>query len=76
MMVAFVDANLVVGLRPVEWFFPFPFCCAVKGPKLTAIVENGKATHGRANGLKRYLILDDLKHEESKKDIPLLELAK
>lgn len=29
MMVAFVDANLVVGLRPVEWF-SVSFCCAVK----------------------------------------------
>ena len=66
MMVAFVDANLVVGLRPVEWF-SVSFCCAVKGPKLIMIVENGKATHGRANGLKRYLILDDLKHEDQEK---------
>lgn len=66
MMVAFVDANLVVGLRPVEWF-SVSFCCAVKGPKLIMIVKNGKATHGRANGHQRYLILDDLKLEDQEK---------
>lgn len=66
LMIAFVDANLVLGLRPIEWF-SVSFCCAVKGPKLIMIVGNGKATHGRANGLFRYLILDDLKTEDVEK---------
>lgn len=66
LVVAFVDANLVVGLRPIEWF-SVGFCCALKGPKLIMIIANGKATHGRANGLYRYLILDDLKTEDIEK---------
>ena len=32
LMIAFVDANLVLGLRPIEWF-SVSFCCAVKGRK-------------------------------------------
>ena len=63
LIVAFVAANLVVGLRPVEWF-SVSFCCALNGPKLIMIVPNGKATHGRANGKERYLILDALNQED------------
>lgn len=59
LLYAFVDANLILGLRPVEWFNT-SFCCAVKGPKLIMRVLNGKSTHGRANGKIRSLILDGL----------------
>lgn len=66
LLVAFVEANLIVGLRPVEWF-SVAFCSAINGPKNILIVQNGKATHGRANGYYRYLILDNLKNEELEK---------
>ena len=66
LLYAFVEANMVLGLRPVEWFNT-SFCCAVNGPSLIMRVLNGKSTHGRANGKIRSLILDDLMEEDKAK---------
>jgi integrase len=77
---AFVKANLLVGLRPVEWFdacFASHFVRDDKGdiqrdaqgrikflPVL--IIENAKTTHGRGNGYQRELVLHDITVEEMK----------
>lgn len=55
----FVRANLVMGMRPVEWFDSY-LCCALDGPELIMMIKNAKSSHGRANGDFRYIVLDNL----------------
>lgn len=68
---AFAKANLLVGLRPSEWFdatFAYRLEVNEQGEFVKdvqnrikfenmLIVENAKATHGRGNGQRRELIL-------------------
>jgi integrase len=75
---AFVRANLLVGLRPTEWFhasfmsyFPQHPSGALQrdeGGNLlfehVLTVENAKATHGRGNGSRRELMLIGVTTEE------------
>lgn len=60
---AFLNANRLVGLRPVEW--EHASVCALPGSdRLVLQVKNAKTTNGRGNGETRTLLLDDLAPEE------------
>lgn len=77
---AFVSANLLVGLRPIEWFDASfatylprhpdgSFVRSADGKpafEYMLVVENAKATHGRGNGKRRELILKGVTAEELK----------
>jgi len=73
-MVAFVRANLLVGLRPEEWFGT-GFMSYLQRDKdggylrdsggrlkytLALRVDNAKVTHGRGNGAEREILLHDI----------------
>lgn len=71
---AFAEANLLVGLRPIEWFDASfaaylqrhddgTYVRGADGKPLfeyMLVVDNAKATHGRGNGKRRELILKDI----------------
>ena len=73
LMVAFLRANMLVGLRPGEWF-DADLCTylhrsadggyEIAGGKIRSSiclrVKNAKNTHGRANGEYRDLLLDNI----------------
>lgn len=69
--VAFVNANLLVGLRPEEWLSA-RFCTYLKTttakqnlePCLALVVDNSKQTHGRSNGATREIVLHGIKESE------------
>lgn len=77
---AFADANLLVGLRPIEWFDASfasyirrhddgTFVRDATGKPIfeyMLVVENAKATHGRGNGKRRELILKGISSSELK----------
>jgi hypothetical protein len=77
---AFVEANLLVGLRPTEWFNARPATYLLRHEDGTfvrnpegqirfqhmLIVDNAKATHGRGNGKQRELLLKDITPQEMK----------
>lgn len=76
-LIAFLKANLLVGLRPAEWFNVSFFNYLYRdkngnyisnklGGTKTAIamtVENAKTTHGRSNGESREILLHDISDE-------------
>lgn len=65
-LVAFVRANLLVGLRPAEWFgatFMTYLLPNEKGSCIALRVENAKATHGRGNGSHREILLHGISDE-------------
>ncbi len=86
---AFAKANLLVGLRPSEWFdatFASYLVRNEAGEPMRAangqllfehmlIVENAKATHGRGNGQRRELILYGITAEELKALMHFAEIA-
>lgn len=86
---AFVKANLLVGLRPVEWFdvsFASYFVRDEQGNIVRdehgrtrfehmMIVDNAKATHGRGNGKRRELVLHDITANELKALVHFREIA-
>ncbi|ANN80823.1 site-specific integrase [Bordetella flabilis] len=68
-LLAFLRANLLVGLRPEEWFDAATF--SYLGPNARArssclglIVRNSKASHGRANGTHREILLHSISAED------------
>lgn len=66
LLLAFLNANLLVGLRPEEWFDANLFTYLKptengKPPCLGLRVRNSKATHGRGNGTHREILLHDIK---------------
>lgn len=77
---AFVDANLLVGLRPIEWFEASFATYLPRHPdgsyvrtsdgkpafEYMLVVENAKATHGRGNGKRRELVLKGITAAELK----------
>jgi site-specific recombinase XerC len=87
--IAFVKANLLVGLRPVEWFSASLASYLVRNedgdlvrdargqlmfePML--IVRNAKATHGRGNGQFRELILYGITADELTSLMNFVEIA-
>lgn len=88
--VAFAKANLLVGLRPSEWFnatVASRLATTSKGDYIRdsqgrlkfdtmLIVENAKATHGRGNGQHRELVLHGITAEELTSIVYFLKLAR
>jgi len=72
-LLAFLRANLLVGLRPEEWFdaTPFSYLGQTKittQPCLGLRVRNSKNSHGRANGVYREILL----HSVTENDLATL----
>ncbi len=61
----FVKANMLVGLRPIEWL-EATLMCDIKTKDLIMRVKNAKHTHGRANGSHRTLVLSDIDETETR----------
>lgn len=59
---AFVQANLIVGLRPVEWLNA-RIAYSIKDRVMLLIVKNAKNSNGRANGDERTLRLLGISRE-------------
>lgn len=53
----FLQANVLVGLRPIEWRTAC-FACNLEKKVAAIVVDNGKNSHGRANGDQRVLLLE------------------
>lgn len=66
LLCAFIDANLIVGLRPIEWL-GVSFACNINTRTFTAFVKNGKNSQGRANGDIRELLLHEITVNEINK---------
>ncbi len=70
---AFIRANLLVGLRPIEWFhaalcsylYPDGRASGDHRAALALHVQNAKNTHGRANGEARDILLHGVTVEEA-----------
>lgn len=65
-LVLFVKANMLVGLRPIEWLNAH-IAFSVADKQMVLIVENAKNSHGRANGDTRTLLLGALSKEDQYK---------
>jgi hypothetical protein len=87
--VAFCEANLLVGLRPGEWF-DTTFASYLERDErgelvrdtqgrvrftVMLVVENAKATHGRGNGQRRELLLYGISTGELKSLVHWREIA-
>ena len=59
----FIQANLIVGLRPSEWLNS-TLACNLEHQCYSLIVKNGKNSLGRANGEYRFLNLIDATNEQ------------
>lgn len=64
LLIKFIRANLLVGLRPIEWL-DVQVCSNVETKNLVLIVKNAKNSNGRANGEKRELELFDASYEQT-----------
>lgn len=87
---AFAKANLLVGLRPSEWFtarLASRLSTNSKGQFIRdsqgrlkfdnmLIVENAKTTHGRGNGYQRELLLHDITADEMTDIAYFLDMAR
>ena len=87
---AFAKANLLVGLRPSEWFtarLASKLSTNSKGQFIRdsqgrlkfdnmLIVENAKTTHGRGNGRERELLLHGISADEMADLMHFLKIAK
>jgi len=60
----FIQANLLIGLRPSEWLNVREACSMTK--KTVLVVDNAKDSQGRANGHTRTLILENISLEEKR----------
>lgn len=77
-LVAFLKANILVGLRPEEWFSAEFFNYLHRNKEgefmrfdngrikssISMVVENAKTTHGRGNGDKRELLLHAISDDD------------
>lgn len=66
LLINFVQANMLVGLRPIEWLNA-RLAFGIADKRMVLIVENAKNSHGRANGDKRILLLGGLDLEDQYK---------
>lgn len=66
LLCAFLDANLIIGLRPIEWLDVL-FACNLESKTFTVFVTNGKNSQGRANGDIRELHLHEIPDSEINK---------
>lgn len=60
---SFVEANLIVGLRPSEWL-QARFAYRIEDKVMLLLVRNAKNSNGRANGDERTLILLGITNEK------------
>lgn len=60
---SFVKANMLVGLRPIEWR-QVTFMSDIENQNLIMRVKNAKHSHGRANGEYRNLVLTAINKKE------------
>lgn len=86
---AFAKANLLVGLRPVEWFDASLatyfrrnedgiIMRDIQGRiqfEYMLVVNNAKATHGRGNGKQRELVLHEITADELKALMHFLDIV-
>ncbi|QTP13322.1 site-specific integrase [Serratia symbiotica] len=69
-LILFLRANLLVGLRPIEWANASLFTYTgtdsfnKKNSCPALVVGNAKATHGRANGIERDIVFNGISIEE------------
>ncbi|HGF9504636.1 TPA: hypothetical protein ACJEU7_001841 [Acinetobacter baumannii] len=63
MLYFFVEANLIVGLRPIEWLNAKIYS-RIEDRCLVLSVSNAKNSNGRANGDQRELLLKKINIEE------------
>ncbi|WP_323025703.1 hypothetical protein [Castellaniella sp.] len=78
-LLAFLKANLLVGLRPEEWFDAAPFTYvwpagAGREPCLALRVKNSKHSHGRANGAYREILLYSINADDLAAILHFLEV--
>lgn len=66
LVIDFVKANMLVGMRPIEWLNA-KIAFGVKNREMVLIVENAKNSYGRANGDHRILLLGGLSLEDQYK---------
>jgi integrase len=79
-LLAFLRANILVGLRPEEWFdaTPYTYLPARGGegkPCIALRVRNSKASNGRANGTYREILLHSINAEQLATLMHFLELV-
>ena len=60
---AFVKANLIVGLRPIEWLNA-RVAYSIESREMVLLVKNAKNSNGRANGDERTLRLLGISQED------------
>lgn len=63
LVISFIRANLLIGLRPKEWL-NLTITCNLHEQCIELIVKNAKASQERANGLYRNLLLNDISQED------------
>lgn len=75
-LVAFIEANLLIGLRPSEWFDTNFFSYLSEGNKksLAISVKNAKTSNGRANGERREIILHNISNANLSKLLLMQEI--
>lgn len=66
LMLSFVHANLIVGLRPIEWL-NVRLCTSIKDKCMVLLVENAKNSNGRANGDVREISLHQASQDQERK---------
>ncbi len=81
-LLAFLKANLLVGLRPEEWFdasmfsYTGPGGAAGRGKPCVALrVKNSKNSHGRANGAYREILMLDINTPDLATILHFLEIV-
>lgn len=78
-LLAFLKANMLLGLRPEEWFdaAAFSYLASPKTRTTACLgirVRNSKATHGRANGTHREILLHSISANDLATILHFLEL--
>ena len=66
LMLKFVNANLLLGLRPIEWL-NVRICSDINEKNIVVYVDNAKNSFGRANGDTRELILVNINSQDTNK---------
>lgn len=67
----FLEANIYIGLRPVEWL-SLRLACDVESKCLCLVVDNGKNSNGRANGDFRVMDLLETDREKLKRQLRVI----
>lgn len=67
----FLEANIYIGLRPVEWL-SLRLACDVESKCLCLVVDNGKNSNGRANGDFRIMDLLETDRDKLKRQLRVI----